>query len=151
MKEKRISPNAQTYSYLIRAYARTDNIDEARALIASYSSEGGSILPFAYASMVSSFFKRGDVASAEGILKEMSNAGVTADFRVYNALISGYVSQNMLKEARDVLNKMGSLVVMMLQSLRTSFVQTKCVKWQFSLSHYKTNGSRTSGKHSHVL
>ncbi|RWW80839.1 hypothetical protein BHE74_00010800 [Ensete ventricosum] len=92
------------FNYLVGLYGNIGKREEVYRIWNWYKSSFPSILNFGYQSMLSSLIRLGDMDGAEVIYEEWLSSTSNYDPRICNILMSSYVKEGLVGNAKDVLD-----------------------------------------------
>ncbi|PJF18962.1 hypothetical protein PSACC_01231 [Paramicrosporidium saccamoebae] len=134
-------PSRFTYTTLVSAFSKTD-IGKAREYFDKMkNSEEPSRQPdvFAYNTMVGAYMKNGQFGQADALVKEMGQAGVSANFITFKIIIEGLLKSRFADDAWKMYN--GLLVDCKEMSkadfveIHTAFVKASCYGEAMEIFH----------------
>lgn len=110
MNERKVSPNAFTFSILISALCKENRLNEACDLLRQLDWRKDIIPPpFVYNPVIDGFCKTGNLDEANAIAAEMEAKGCIHDKMTFTILILGHCMKGRTFEAIGIYNKMLSM------------------------------------------
>ncbi|MQL95996.1 hypothetical protein Taro_028668 [Colocasia esculenta] len=101
-----VKGNAVTYSILIGAFLRVNNLNKAREMLEEMQNCGIRPDAITYFTMISGLSQAGKLDEALSVASTMEKDGYSLDTKSYNILIAGFCRKKRLDRARDLLDEM---------------------------------------------
>ncbi|KAJ9163956.1 hypothetical protein P3X46_023576 [Hevea brasiliensis] len=109
MLDAKVDPDVYTYTNLINAHCRVENVKEGKGLLFAMEKKGCSPSSVTCNVVIDGFCRAGDMDEAFELKKSMVDKGLAPDNYTYAMLIDGFCKQKRSGEAKLLLKEMYSM------------------------------------------